>query len=213
MLKINIVEDIPEIRNTIQYYINENVSDMDCPKVYANAEDALGGLLLHQPDVVLMDIGLPKMTGVECMVKVKDRYPNMKFLMFTVFDNDEQVFDALKSGADGYILKRESALKIVEYLRDVYAGGAPMSKNIAAKVIKSFRTKPESPSTPLGTLTQRQDDILQKLSQGLPYKLIADELGITIGTVKQHIHQIYKKLQVRNKTEAINKYFNRQSGL
>ncbi|MFK8102226.1 MAG: response regulator [Saprospiraceae bacterium] len=207
MITVNIVEDIPEIRNSIQQHL-EQVSDLNCLHTFASAEAALGGILLQRPDVVLMDIGLPKMSGIECMLKIKAQYPEIKFLMFTVFDTDEKVFEALKAGADGYILKREPIPKIIAALREICTGGAPMSKSIALKVLHSFHV--EKPTvTPIETLSNRQAEILEKLSKGMPYKLIAGQLKISIGTVKQHIHQIYKKLQVNNKTEAINKYLGR----
>ncbi|MFK8010376.1 MAG: response regulator [Saprospiraceae bacterium] len=203
MIRIIIVEDIDEIRNTIKEHL-QSVTDFECVKVFANAEDALGGILISKPDVVLMDIGLPRMSGIECMLKVKQQYAEIKFLMFTVFEEDEKVFDALKAGADGYILKRESIQKIIDSIRELSNGGAPMSKSIALKILKSFRK--ETPKKLDVKLTNRQEVILDSLSRGLPYKLIAAQLSITIGTVKQHIHQIYKKLEVNNKTEAINKY-------
>lgn len=204
MIRINIVEDIIEVRNTVKEHL-ESVHGFECKKTFANAEDALGGLLLSKPDIVLMDIGLPRMSGIECMLKVKQQYPEMKFLMFTIFEDDDKVFEALKAGADGYILKRESIAKIIEAIRELANGGAPMSKSIALKVLKSFRT--QAPQKKLEVqLSDRQGTILKLLSKGLPYKLIADQLSISIGTVKQHIHQIYKKLEVNNKTEAINRY-------
>ncbi len=207
MLKISIVEDLEEIRETLKMKIAE-AADFQVLKAFPDAEQALPGLLLHKPDVVLMDIGLPGMSGVECMMRVKAHAPEIRFLMFTIFDNDENVFEALKAGADGYILKREPIPRIIESLREVFQGGAPMSRAIARKVLTSFQeTKPSTPSTEI--LTPRQVEILQQLSKGLPYKLIGHQLQITEGTVKQHIHQIYKKLQVNNRTEASNKYFGR----
>lgn len=208
MIRINIVEDIPEIRNTLKEQL-EHVIDFECNQTFENAEDALGGVIMNKPDVVLMDIGLPKMSGIACMFNIKQKYPQIKFLMFTIFEEDEKVFEALKAGADGYILKRESKQKIIDSIRDVVNGGAPMSRGIALKVLKSFREKSIKPSLPV-RLTERQETILHNLSKGFPYKIIADQLSITIGTVKQHVHQIYKKLQVNNKTEAINKYLNRE---
>jgi DNA-binding NarL/FixJ family response regulator len=207
MIKICIVEDLPDIRNVLTERVNAEPG-MACAGSYGDAESALGGLLYERPDAVIMDIGLPKMSGIECMVKVKSRYPDMRFLMFTVFENDDKVFDALKAGADGYILKREPSAKIIAALREILDGGAPMSRSIAQKVMHSFRTPPvEQPHHE--TLTARQAELLDLLAAGLPYKLIADRLSITEGTVKQHIHQIYQKLQVNNRVEAVNRYLGR----
>ncbi len=207
MLKISIVEDLEEIRETLKAKIGDT-ADFQILNTYPDAEQALPGLLLHKPDIVLMDIGLPGMSGVECMMRVKAHASDIRFLMFTIFDNDENVFEALKAGADGYILKREPMPRIIESLREVFRDGAPMSRAIARKVLTSFQeVKPSAPTTEI--LTPRQVEILQQISKGLPYKLIGHQLQITEGTVKQHIHQIYKKLQVNNRTEATNKYFGR----
>ncbi len=207
MIKISIVEDLPEVREVLVQRVNAEPG-MQCLANYSNAEDALGGLMFNRPDAVIMDIGLPKMSGIECMVKVKQHCPDIRFLMFTVFENDDNVFEALKAGADGYILKREPSAKIIASLREILDGGAPMSRSIAQKVLQSFRAPiPETPH--FQTLTARQAALLDLLAGGLPYKLIADKLSITEGTVKQHIHQIYQKLQVNNRVEAVNKYLGR----
>ncbi len=207
MIKISIVEDLPEIREVLSQRISTEPG-MQCIGSYGNAEEALGGLMYNRPDAVIMDIGLPQMGGIECMVKVKNRYPEIRFLMFTVFDNDEKVFESLKAGADGYILKREPAARIVYALREILDGGAPMSRSIAQKVLHSFRT-PTAERDSFESLTARQTELLDLLAVGLPYKLIADKLSITEGTVKQHIHLIYQKLQVNNRTEAVNRYLGR----
>lgn len=204
MIRISIVEDTEDIGLTIKQRIN-STEDLECISYFESAEDALTGLMKKPPDVVLMDIGLPNMDGIECMFRVKHKYPNIKFLMFTVFDDDDRVFNALKAGANGYVLKMESSEKIINALREIYNGGAPMSRTIAFKVLQSFHIF-HSPL--VETLTKRELEILEKLSQGLLYKEIALQLSpqISEGTVKQHIHKIYKKLQVNNRTEAINKY-------
>jgi len=207
MIKICIVEDIVEIRNTLLEHFNE-VLDLNCLGAYGSAEEALPNILLKKPDLVVMDIGLPEASGIECMTQIKYRYPKIKFLMFTIFDNDENIFHALRAGADGYILKRDSMPRIIAALREVMQGGAPMSRSIAKRVLTSFRIE-QPKQAPVEILTDRQVEILQLISKGLPYKLIADQLYLTEGTIKQHIHRIYKKLHVNNRTEATNKYFNR----
>ena len=204
MIRISIVEDTKDIRETIQKRL-EKVEDMVCISFYENAEDALKGLPKDKPDVVLMDIGLPNMDGIECMFRVKHKHPEINFLMFTVFDDDKRVFNALKAGAGGYVLKMEPGKKIIEFLRELYNGGAPMSRAIASRVLQSFHIS-ESPVKE--KLSARELEILEKLAQGLLYKEIAAQISpqVTEGTIKQHIHNIYKKLQVNNRTEAINQY-------
>lgn len=207
MIKLCIVEDLEEVRNTlIEQFSME--TDLDCLGAYGSAEEALPNILLQKPDIVIMDIGLPEASGIECMVQIKYRYPAIRFLMFTIFDSNETIFESLKSGADGYILKRDTMEKIIASIREVMEGGAPMSRSIAKKVLTSFRVE-QPKREPVESLTTRQVEILQLISKGLPYKLIGDQLYITEGTVKQHIHRIYKKLHVNNRTEATNRYFNR----
>ncbi|HQU60888.1 MAG TPA: response regulator transcription factor, partial [Saprospiraceae bacterium] len=160
----------------------------------------------QRPDLVLMDIGLPKMNGVECMIRVKLQAPEVDFLMFTVFDNDEYVFEALKAGAVGYVLKSERATGALRAIEEYAQGGAPMSRDIARKVLSSFHTHNKKAGEGFENLTPQQLLILEQLSQGLLNKEIADRLGISEGTVKQHNYAIYKKLQVNNRTEAVQKY-------
>lgn len=207
-IKVSIVEDDTQVRLAEVNRIGE-APDLECISSFGSAEDILTGITPGAvPDVIIMDIGLPDMSGIECVVRLKEKYPDIKFLMFTIFE-DDHVFEALKAGADGYILKREAPEKILQAIREVHDGGAPMSRTIARKVIDSFR--PEKKNNALmESLTPRQIDILELLATGLPYKLIADQLDIAEGTVKQHIHHIYRKLQVNNRTEAINKYLRNQ---
>lgn len=207
-IKISIVEDLYDVRATLASRINA-APDLECIHSFGSAEDVLAGITPGVvPDVVIMDIGLPGMSGVECVVRLKEKYPDIKFLMFTIFE-DDNVFEALKAGADGYILKREAPEKILQAIREVHDGDAPMSRIIARKVLDSFRPVKKNNAL-IESLTPRQIDILELLATGLPYKLIADQLDIAEGTVKQHIHHIYRKLQVNNRTEAINKYLRNQ---
>lgn len=208
MVNIAIVEDNTDVRETVQLYLN-GVADFKCNLSFGSAENALAGIIINRPQLIIMDIGLPGMSGIEGMVKIKEQYPEALFLMFTVFEDDEYVFEALKSGADGYLLKKEPLTKIERTIRDVLNNGAPMSKSIARKVLHSFREE-KLDNGVKERLSTRQIEIIELLSKGYPYKVIAGQLSVTVGTIKQHVHQIYKKLEVNNKTEAINKYLSRE---
>ncbi|MBT1690821.1 response regulator [Dawidia soli] len=203
-INLAVVEDVLEIREGLKFLLNQG-KDFSCPFVYASAEDALVGLLQHPPDVVVMDISLPGMSGIECMRQVKAVRPEIQFLMFTVYEDSEQIFLALSSGANGYLLKNASPDKIVEAIRELHGGGAPMSAAIARKVVGSFRPAEVVPGS--SSLSAREREVLDYLAKGLLYKEIGDKLGISTGTVRQHIHHIYRKLHVQNRTEALNKAF------
>lgn len=203
-IRVSIVEDTDHIRDILKSRIN-STEDIYCITDYNNAETALKGLPDANPDLVIMDIGLPGMSGIECMMKVKAKCPDMAFLMFTVFDNDEHVFDALKAGASGYIMKDEKPSGVIRAIREYVSGGAPMSSDIARKVMESFhRFGPKNQY--IETLTPHQLNILKQISDGLLNKEIAANLNITEGSIKVQINRIYKKLQVNNRVEAINKY-------
>jgi DNA-binding NarL/FixJ family response regulator len=163
---------------------------------------------MQQPDLVIMDINLPGMTGIECIRRLKPEFPDIQFIMFTVYEDSEQVFEALTAGASGYLLKKTPPDKIINALKELHEGGAPMSTGIARKVISSFqqRSAPnqKTPAADL-KLSPREYEILELLSKGLFYKEIASQLAISTGTVRQHIHKIYEKLHVQNRTEALNK--------
>ncbi len=208
MTKVCIVEDNDQIRDTLYKRINQ-CDDLECIGAYPDTIPALKYIPRKEPEVVIMDIDLPNMSGIECMLRLKDRFPEMQFLMFTIFD-DDSVFEALKAGASGYILKNEGIKGVIERVRELIKGGAPMSDQIAKKVLYSFRNK-QTMSKEVEKLTPRQLEILNLLAKGLVYKEIAIELKpqISIGGVKQHISRIYKVLAVNNKTEAINKWLNR----
>jgi DNA-binding NarL/FixJ family response regulator len=154
-----------------------------------------------------MDINLPGMNGIECIRQVKDKSPQTQFMMFTVYENDDKVFDALKAGASGYLLKNTGLLHIAESIKELYEGGSPMSANIARKMVNLVRGDSDKKTPFLDLLSPREKEILQLLAKGLLYKEIAEQLTITTGTVRIHIHKIYEKLHVQNRTEAINKAF------
>ena len=204
-ISLAIVEDLDEVREGLKQFISLN-PEFKVLDTFKTAEEALHDLPQLQPDIVIMDINLPGMTGIECIKQVKKKVPRTQFMMFTVYENDEKVFEALKAGASGYLLKNTGLVQIIESLKELHTGGSPMSSNIARKLVTIFRA--QQPETePMEVLSKRENEILQLLSKGLLYKEIADQLSISTGTVRQHIHKIYEKLHVQNRTEAINKAF------
>ena len=171
---------------------------------FETAESVLEDPKMLERDLYILDIGLPVMDGLECLVRLKKRHPKAIVLMFTVMEHDEGVFAALTAGADGYLLKRETPEKILGAIEDALNGGAPMSSEIARRVLLSFRKTPQVQETE--ALSVREQEILELLAKGFLYKEIADQLGIALNTVKQHIHHIYEKMQVQNRTEAVLRY-------
>lgn len=206
IIKVAIIEDLVDIANELRDLFNEEV-DMRCTQVYHNAEDAITFLTKFPADVVLCDIGLPNADGIQAIYQIKSACPQSQFCMFTVFEDIVKIFDSIKAGAQGYILKNSDPDTIVKSVRELHHGGSPMNPEIARKVIDSFAKAPinTTPTQKL-PLTDRELQLLELLSQGMLYKEIGEALGITTGTVKQHIHKIYEKLQVNNRTEAINLY-------
>lgn len=204
-ITLAIVEDLDEVRDGLKNFIALS-SDFKVLDTFKTAEEALYDIPKLKPDIVIMDINLPGMNGIDCIKEVKNKIPQTQFMMFTVYENDEKVFEALKAGASGYLLKSTGLVQLIEALKELYNGGSPMSANIARKLVTVFREK-ESNTTAIETLSQRENNILQLLAKGLLYKEIADQLSISTNTVKQHIHKIYEKLHVQNRTEAINKAF------
>jgi DNA-binding NarL/FixJ family response regulator len=207
-ITLAIVEDLDEVRDGLKNFISLS-RDFHVLGTFRNAEDAVVSLPELKPDIVILDINLPGMNGIECIRKVKDKSPATQFLMFTVYENDEKVFEALKAGASGYMLKNTGLVQLLESVRELYHGGSPMSANIARKLVTLFRAE-QKESSRLDVLSSRENEILQLLSKGLLYKEIADHLSISVATVRQHIHHIYEKLHVQNRTEAINKAFGKQ---
>lgn len=204
-ISIAIVEDLDVVRNGLKDFISLS-TDFLIVGSFKTGEEALQKLPEIKPDIVIMDINLPGMNGIECIRQVKDKSPLTQFMMFTVYENDEKVFEALKAGASGYLLKNTGLLQIAESVQELHEGGSPMSANIARKMVNLFRdTDKKTPF--LDLLSNREKEILQLLAKGLLYKEIAEQLNITTGTVRIHIHKIYEKLHVQNRTEAINKAF------
>ena len=185
-------------------YSSYNLLTTEEIQIYHNAEGAIQFLTEFPADVVLTDIGLPKANGIAAIKSIKEKCPDTQFCMFTVFEDNDKIFDSIKAGAKGYILKNSDSDTIIKSIRELYNGGSPMNPEIARKIIDAFAIARPTPKAVDLPLTKREKELLELLSKGLLYKEIALELGITIGTVKQHIHKIYDKLQVNNKTEAIN---------
>lgn len=204
-ITLAIVEDLDEVRDGLRNFISLS-PDFKVLDTFKSAEDAIDVLPKLKPDIVIMDISLPGMNGIECIRLIKDKSPGTQFMMFTVYENDEKVFEALKAGASGYLLKNTGLVQLIESLKELHNGGSPMSANIARKLVTLFRTGQKEPAN-LEILSNRENEILQLLSKGLLYKEIADQLAISVSTVRQHIHHIYEKLHVQNRTEAINKAF------
>ena len=201
-IKVSIVEDIPELRNGLVSLLQWD-ERFEAVSAHNDAESAIDHIIAMRPDIVIMDINLPGMNGIECLLKIKKECPGTQFIMFTIYEDDEHLFDSLEAGASGYILKKASQKKILDSVEELYNGGAPMSTSIARKVINKFK-KPDVKESL--NITEREKEILTLLSKGLLYKEIGDQLHITTGTVKQHIHKIYEKIHVENRTEAINKF-------
>jgi len=206
-ITLAIVEDLDEVRDGLKNFIALS-QDFKVLDTFKTAEEAAHDLPKLKPDIVIMDINLPGMNGIECIREIKNKIPNTQFMMFTVYENDEKVFEALKAGASGYLLKNTGLVQLIESLKELYNGGSPMSANIARKLVTLFRNEQKEAAN-LDLLSGRENEILQLLTKGLLYKEIADQLSISVSTVRQHIHHIYEKLHVQNRTEAINKVFGR----
>ena len=203
-ITVSIVEDLEEIRNGLAAIINMT-EGFKVLQTFATAEEMLAELETSNPDIVIMDIQLPGMNGIECIKQVREKKPAIQFMMFTIYENSDHVFQALEAGATGYLLKNSSPSKIVESLRELHNGGSPMNAEIAKKLVTRFQ-KPVLPQNEYH-LTPKEQLVLELMSKGYLYKEIADELNNTVNTIKQHIRHIYEKLHVQNKAEAINKVF------
>jgi len=205
VIKTAVVEDMRDIRDGLTTLINFT-EGFRCTGSYRSMEEALARLSDEVPDVLLSDIGLPGMSGIDGIKIIKDRYPEMQILMLTVYDDDDRIFEAICAGACGYLLKKTPPARLLESVREAYNGGAPMSPSIARMVINSMH-KRQTHRNPYG-LTGRETDVLTSLSKGNSYKLIASEFDISIDTVRTHIKNIYGKLQVHSQIEAVSKAMN-----
>ncbi|MBL7928712.1 MAG: response regulator transcription factor [Bacteroidia bacterium] len=207
-IKISIVEDNHDIRESLRIVI-EGAEGFECKHVFADCESILQTPPPADTDIVLLDIHLPGRTGIECLPELKVLLPKTQFMMFTVFDDDDNIFNALTNGASGYILKRTGPAQILESIKELKNGGSPMSPDIARRVVASFQRPAVSKEAE--KLTAREMEILTLLSKGLFYKEIADQLHLAVDTIKKHLHHVYEKLHVQNRTEAINKVFHNRN--
>ena len=207
IISVCVVEDLEDIRLSVKQLLDES-KEFLCVGAFENAEAAVDKLLETKPDIGLMDINLPGMSGIECIRKVKSKCPKTQFMMFTIYEDSNSVYEALAAGANGYLLKKTPKNKILDALKELYEGGSPMNMQIARKVVAAFQ-KSSQGSNDINILSNREKEVLQLLSKGYLYKEIGDRLNISTGTVRQHIHKIYEKLHVQNRTEAVNKFYGR----
>jgi DNA-binding NarL/FixJ family response regulator len=204
MTKIAIVEDNKVIRESLMEFIHSD-PELTCVCACATAEDGIRLIPKHQPEIVLMDVQLPNMSGIECTAQLKQLMPGLHIIMVTVYEDTERIFKALRAGACGYLLKRCTPEELIAAVREVRQGGAPMSREIARKVISSFQ-EPLTVAAEVEELSPREREILELLAAGFPNKQIADRLGLTDGTVRWHLRHVYHKLHVRSRTEAALKF-------
>ncbi len=212
-ITVCIVDDNRDLRSALEEIISMS-EGYSCIGTIGTAEEAIRELPFLKPDVVLMDINLgTDQSGIDCVRILKQQIPATNFMMCTVYEEDEKIFEALSAGASGYILKKTAPARMLEAIRELYQGGAPMSSQIARKVVAAFQHKPamaDGPDTELlNDLSNREREILEQLSKGLMYKEIAAELFISPETVRKHVYHIYEKLHVTNRIEAVNKFFGR----
>jgi DNA-binding NarL/FixJ family response regulator len=205
-VRISIIEDDSRLRQIYANYVRQS-AELELVGQYPDAESAIEAIPTERPDVVLMDIHLPGMNGIECVRRLKELLPQTHFMMLTVYEDAEKIFSALKAGASGYLLKRTTEAELMAAILDINQGGSPMSSAIARKVVQSFQNPP--PGQALGEaarLSPREREILDLLARGFAYKQIADQLQISVPTVNHHIRNMYDKLHVHSRAEAVAKY-------
>jgi DNA-binding NarL/FixJ family response regulator len=206
-IKICIVEDNADMREGVAQVLNQ-APGLRCTNTYASAEAAVRDLPAQKPDVALVDINLPGMNGIECVRNLKVKLPQLQVLMLTRYEQSDLIFDSIRAGASGYLLKRTPAVELIQAIEQVHAGGAPMTMQIARKVINYFQQIPR-PSSEVETLTPREKEALALLAKGYVYKKIASDLGISINTLRIHLRAVYDKLHVHSRTEATVKFLGR----
>lgn len=204
MTRVAIVEDDRKAREIFVEWVNR-AGGFRCVSDHGSAEDAIEVLPKGKPQVIFMDINLPGMNGVECVRKLKVLLPEAQFVMLTVYEDSDHIFQALQAGATGYLLKRTPRAELVAAMRDVHAGGSPMTTTIARKVVKAFH-QASQPQPVVAQLSTRENEVLQLLAQGFLYKEIADTLNVAVPTVNTYIRRIYEKLHVRSRTEAVARF-------
>jgi DNA-binding NarL/FixJ family response regulator len=203
-IKVSIIEDDDWIRENLTAQLSRT-GGFQCAGSYRNAEEALNQIPRIAPDVILMDINLPKMSGIECVRKLKPLVPSAQILMLTVYEDSDKIFNSLLAGASGYLLKRTPQAELFEAISEVHRGNSPMSGHIARKVVQYFNQRGTDESE-IEKLSKREREVLEHLAQGIPYKEIADVLSLSIDTVRMHIKGIYSKLHVHSRGEAVAKY-------
>jgi DNA-binding NarL/FixJ family response regulator len=208
-IRISLVEDMQGVRERLAALLN-GVPGMSCVAAFATGEDAVQNMLAAQPDVALVDVHLPGMSGIECVAKLKTQLPKLQILMLTRFEQSDLIFNSIRAGASGYLLKSTPPAELIHAVEQVHLGGAPMSMQIARKVVDHFR-QIQQPASDVETLTQREQEILELLAKGYYYKEISDSLGISYNTVRTHLQHIYEKLHVQSRTGAVLKFLGRQS--
>ena len=206
-ITVSVVEDNHFIRTAMEQIIN-GVAGYEMVGVYASGEEAIDKIPKLVPDIVLMDINMGKMNGIEAVKIIKHQCPNILFMMCTVYEDDEKIFEALAAGASGYILKKTKPTDMISAIKELYEGGAPMSSQIANKVVASFREKKKGRDELIEKLSPREFEILEMLVKGRLYKEIAVVLEISQETVRKHVYNVYKKLHINNRVEAYNKFYN-----
>jgi DNA-binding NarL/FixJ family response regulator len=210
-ITVSIVEDNDKLRATLARVLNR-APGFECVSEYPNAEAALEDLPKIKPDIVLMDINLPGMNGVSCVRQLKAVMPEIQVIMLTAYEDTENIFEAIKAGANGYLLNREPSQKLLEAIKQCHDGGSPMTMHIARKVFQSMQQAPVAKAVETAAtenLSEREQQVLDLLSKGLMYKEIAEKLSISYETVHTYIRRIYEKLQVRTRTEAVAKFLRR----
>lgn len=208
-VRVSVVEDDKVVREQLVYQLNR-AHGFNCVSNHRSAEEALAEIPAHRPDVVLMDINLPKMSGVDCVRQLKRQMLNTQFVMVTVYEDADLIFRSLLAGAVGYLLKGRtgSAAQVLEAVRDAARGGSPLNSLIARKIVQYFHHQPFRSGSE-AALSPREREVLELLAKGLPYKEIAELMGVSIETVRKHCHNIYEKLQVSSRTEAVVKFLGR----
>ena len=207
MITVSIVDDESQLRQSIETFINGSPG-FRCVSAYGNADSAIKGVVKDRPDVVLMDINMEGMDGIECVERLKKLVPGIQIVMLTVYEDADQIFRALAAGASGYLLKRLNPDKLLEAIREVHEGGSPMSYSIARKVVASFQKAGRTASEQRALLSPREQMVLDCLAKGLAYKQIADQLGISVTTIRSYLRRIYEKLHVQSRSEAVAHYLN-----
>ena len=205
---VSIVEDEPGTRENLLALFRQ-APDIECLSAYATGEEAVRGIPKERPQVAVVDINLPKMSGIECVAQLKQLQPQLQVLMLTTYEESELIFNSLRAGANGYLLKNMPVEELLQAVKEVHAGGAPMSMLVARKVVAHFYKEKSAPGF-IGHLSHRETEILSLLAKGCLYKEISDQLGISINTVRTHIHAVYEKLHVQNRTEAVLRFLGRE---